>query len=307
MALIASTFTCMGTHWNGTGKMFYFDGGIIILDNCALLSPGVWTIGAGATITLRNCALECKATAGNTSIVRLKNCSYRAVSRTGTGNIVDESSHLLDSIYHVIKKVWEALTATVYNSRTGAAGTVTLGGAGQVALTITAAAADIAGVESVADVAGSLESSFTPARTPRYIQEISVSAFGAGANGNRMFFGLRETLGGVIPDIAAEECAGFDWDGTNFRAISSNGGGVGLDTHLATPSTDVQHQLEVIVFGGAKSEFYVDGVLVATHSTAASRPAVILDWQELIHGLGTGADSAGVVTLRRGGVQECPA
>jgi len=53
-----------------------------------------------------------------------------------------------------------------------------------------------------------------------------------------------------------------------------------------------------------KVEFYVDGVLVATHSTRY--PAAAMFWQELVHGTGTGAASACDTTLRRGRVQECP-
>lgn len=259
----------------------------------------VGNLGTG-TFTIENSTLIGVTVNNASAIIRLRNCDYWVVTRTA-GSIVDESMALIDGLFHVLHKVWEVLTAAVYNSRTGGAGAVTLGGAGQVRLRITNAAADIAGLESAADVAGSLESSFTPARTPRYVQQISVSAFGAGANGNRQFYGLRATLGGAIP--AAEQHAGFIWDGTNFKA-SSYDGGVAQTTNLTTPSTGAQHTLEVIIFAAVKVEFRVDGVLVATHTTRI--PSALLDWQELIHGIGTGASSAGDVTLRRGRIQECP-
>ena len=53
-----------------------------------------------------------------------------------------------------------------------------------------------------------------------------------------------------------------------------------------------------------KIEFYVDGVLVATHSTRI--PTAVLDWQHLIIGLTTGGGDTISVTVRNGGCQECP-
>ena len=122
-----------------------------------------------------------------------------------------------------------------------------------------------------------------------------------------MFFGLRETLGDDVP-AATEDHAGFIWDGSDFKA-SSDDGVATQETNLTTPSTDAQHQIEVIVFGGVTTvgwvEFYVDGILVATHSTRI--PVNALDWQHLLETAGGGGGDAIDVTVRAGGVQECPA
>ena len=184
-------------------------------------------------------------------------------------------------------------------------GTPQDGGGGQILLEVdTAGVADAEAVETFPAIAGALANSWTPARTPRFLGQVAVDTFHADAD---MFFGLRETLGAAIPDITAEECAGFDWDGAAFRAISSDGGGVGVFTDLTTPSVNVQHQLEVIVIGGVQVEFYVDGVLVATHATAAGMPIVALNHQHILNnGVGGGGAGDIDVTVRNGGVQECP-
>lgn len=301
-ASVAGTWTGKGNRFAGTCAMFNLSNGTFTFDNCALAATAAWT-NTASTMTLRHCAIAAPVVAGNTAIVRLYECSYRAISRAGTGNIVDESPRLQDAPWKVHKWTWQAdlANAQVY-TRTGA----TDGGTGQILLEVdTAAGATQQGVEADAEAAGSLPNEFTPARTPRFMTQIGVDNFHADAD---MFFGLRETLGDAIPDITAEECAGFDWNGANFRAISSDGAGVGVATDLATPTVDVQVQLEVIVFGGGNVEFYVNGVLVATHTTAAGRPSAVLDWQHLLNnGAGGGAAGDIDVTVRNGGCQECPA
>ncbi len=297
-----STWTGKGNRWAGTCGMFSAVGGTLTFDNDAIICTGAWT-NTGSTMTLRHCAIEAPVVAGNGALVRLKNCSYRAIQRAGTGNIVDESPWLGDAPWKVHK--WNWMTALA-NMDVGVRGTPVDAGSGQVLLEVnTGAAADQEAVETNPEAAGSLGNELTPARTPRFITQIAVDNFHADAD---MFFGLRETLGNAIPNIAAEECAGFDWNGANFRAISSDGGGVGQTTNLTTPSVNVQHQLEVIVLGGVQVEFYVDGVLVATHATAGGRPSAALDWQHLLNnGAGGGAAADIDVTIRPGGAQECPA
>lgn len=234
-------------------------------------------------------------------IIRLVGTFYRDINRSATGNIVDQSPWLGDMPWHVEKWSWQAALA---NSQVAVRGTPIDAGSGQVLLEVdAAAAADQEAVEVLPEVAGALGNEFTPARTPRFITQIAVDNFHADC---RMFFGLRETLGNAIPDITAEECAGFDWNGTNFRAISSDGI-TGVATNLTIPTVDTHVQLEVIVFGGVRVEFYVDGVLVATHSTAAGLPSAVLDWQHLLNNY-TGGGAAGDidVTVRNGGCQECP-
>ncbi len=297
-SFVAGAWTGRGNRWAGTCGMFNVSAGTITLDNDSLICTAAWT-NTASIIILRNCAIEAPVVAGNAGQVRMKNCSYRAISRTGTGNIVDESPGLQNAPWHIERWNWEAVLAS---AQVGTRGTPVDGGSGQVMLEVTDNGAGQEAVESSLEVAGSLGTEFTPARTPRWLGQIAVDAFDAHVT---MFFGLRETLGNAAPNLAAEECAGFDWDGTNFRAVSSDGI-TGETTNLTTPTVNVHVQLEVIIIGGVQVEFYVDGVLVATHSTAAGLPAAVHDWQHLLATAGAGGGDVIQVTVRQGGCQECP-
>ncbi len=298
----AGTWTGGGNRWAGTCHMFNVSAGTITLDNDALLCTAAWT-NTGSTITLRHCAIEAPVVAGNLATVRMKNCSYRAISRAGTGNIVDESPQLQDAPWKVHKWTWMAALA---NMDVAVRGTPLDAGSGQILLEVnTGGAADQEATETNPEAAGSLGNEFTPARTPRFITQITVDEFHADAD---MFFGLRETLGNAVP-AATEDHAGFIWNGTNFIA-SSDDGVASQTTVLTTPTVNVHVQLEVIVFGGVTTvgwvEFYIDGVLVATHNTRI--PVNGLDWQHLLNnGAGGGAAADIDVTVRNGGVAECPA
>lgn len=301
------TVTGTGNRWAGTCKMFYIATGTITLDNDALICPGAWVNASTTAIlmTLRNCAIEAPVVAGNLAVVRMKNCSYRAISRTGTGNIVDESPHLQDAPWKVHK--WNWMTA-IANMDVGVRGNPLDAGSGQVLLEVNpVGAADQEAVETNTEAGGALGNEFTPARTPRFLTQIAVDNFHADVT---MFFGLRQSLGDAVP-LAAEHHAGFAWDNLDvsvnkFWAISSDGAQQII--LLTTPTVNVHVQLEVIVFGGVTTvgwvEFYIDGVLVATHITRI--PVNGLDWQHLLATLGGGADVDIDVTVRNGGCQEAP-
>jgi len=297
---IGSTITGKGNRWAGTAQMFSVVLGTITLDNDALICTGAWS-NTGSTIVLRGCNIEAPVVAGNLAIVRMKNCSYRAIQRSGTGNIVDESPDLKDAPWHIQR--WNWLTALA-NAQVVVRGTPLDAGTGQVLLQVVDDVPDVEAVESGTEAAGALSNKLTPARTPRFITQIAVDSFDAEVT---MFFGLRETLGDAVP-AATEDHAGFIWDGTNFKSSSDDGVGI-QENNLAEPSTDVLHQLEVIVFGGVTTvgrvEFYVDGLLVQTHVTRI--PVHDLDWQHLLPTAGGGLGDAVDVTVRGGGVQQCPA
>ena len=74
---------------------------------------------------------------------------------------------------------------------------------------------------------------------------------------------------------------------------------------LATKYASVQVTLEIIIIGGVEVEFYIDGVLVATHSTRV--PDLTLDWQHILVTAGAGGGDAIDVTVRDGWCQEAPA
>ncbi|KKN14274.1 hypothetical protein LCGC14_0997850 [marine sediment metagenome] len=254
-----------------------------------------------ATMWFRSCTIEKNITAGNLGTIRLYNCSYRQINRTGTGNIVDESPDLKDAPWHVQRWSW---MATLAQSQVSVRGTPLDAGTGQILLQVVDDVADVEAVESGTEAAGALSNKLTPARTPRFITQIVVDSFDPHVT---MFFGLRETLGDAVP-AATEDHAGFIWDGANFKSSSDDGIGI-QENNLAEPSTDTLHQLEVIVFGGVTTvgwvEFWVDGVLVQTHATRI--PVTDLDWQHLLPTAGGGTGDAIDVTVRGGGVQQCPA
>ncbi|GAG80614.1 unnamed protein product, partial [marine sediment metagenome] len=248
----------------------------------------------------RHCTIVAPVVAGDLATVRLYECSYSAISRTGTGNIVDESPRLSDAPWKVHKWDWGPDLA---NAQIAVRGTPIDAGSGQVLLEVTDSAGDAEAVEQPADAAGALDSSFTPARTPRFITQVSIDALDPDVT---MFFGLRKTLGVAVP-AATEDHAGFIWDGTDFFASSDDGAAI-QQTDLTDPSTGDLVQLEVIVFGGlttvGRVEFYIDGVLVATHVTRI--PVDPLDWQHLLQTAGLGTGDLVQVTVKNGGCQECP-
>jgi len=288
------------TRYAGTARLLDLDAGTVSLSNDTIPCTGAWG-NTDSAVFMSNCSVEAPIVAGNGAVVRLKNCSYRAISRTGTGNIVDESPYLSDAPWHVEKWSWQAALA---NAQVAVRGTPIDAGSGQVQLEVTDNVAGQEAVESLPAAAGALDVSFLPARTPRCLMQIAHDAFDEHTTA---FYGLRHTLGDAIPNVAAEECAGFDWDGANFRAISSDGV-TGQTTNLTTPTVDTHVQLEVIVFGGLKVEFYVDGVLVATHSTLPDGvPDATLDWQHLLETAGADGGDVIQVTVRNGGCQSCPA
>jgi len=237
-------------------------------------------------------------------IIRLLGTQYRAINRTATGNIVDQSPYIGDMPWHVQKWTWQVALA---NSQVAVRGTPRDDGSGQVLLEIdTAVGPDQEAVEALPAV-GPYPRTFDPAKTPRMITQYLWNRTGAG---EFTFIGLRETPGNAYPaGGGAEHCAGLIYDTTapaaTFFARSDDGTNH-EDTNIpaAGLSHAVQHQVEIIIFGGVRVEFYIDGVIVATHVTR--RPTNALYWQHLLY---TDGSSAGVVDLavRNGGVQECPA
>lgn len=303
----------VGNRWVGAATMFDVTRGTVTLDGDAILCTGAWLHAGttGTTITLRNCAIEAPVVAGNLATVRMKNCSYRAIQRTGTGNIVDESPDLKDAPWHVEKWTWQAALAA---AQVAVRGIPLDAGSGQVIIETLDSGAGVMAVETSPELARALGNEFTPARTPRFLTQISAHTDDGSTEGQpafdpdvAMFFGLRAALGPALP-AHPEHHAGFIWTGAAFNA-SSNDGVATQTTALTTPSDDAQHQLEVIVFGGVTTvgwvEFYVDGVLVATHTLRI--PTAVLDWQHIIIGLTTGGGDTISVTVRNGGTQECPA
>ena len=278
--------------------------GTVIVDNCDLST----TSRNGALINVAIAGGECDVNnsrlmgAGthlvcSAGIIRVRNSQYRSIARTAGGNIVDESPELKDTPWHVEKWDWQSVIA---QAQVSIRGTPQDAGSGQILLEVTDNVADQEAVESFPEIAGALANFLSPSMTPRFLTQISVDSFDPHVT---MFFGLRETPGNAIPG-AAEHHAGFDWNGTEFRAINCDGV-VQFGMVLGIPSTDTQHQLEVVIIGGVQSEFYVDGVHVWTDPSQV--PENSLYWQHLLATLGAGGGDLVQVTVRNGGAQECPA
>ncbi len=235
-------------------------------------------------------------------IITLRNCHYHAFTRSGTGNMVDHSEFVNDHIFHTFHMNWEITNANANIRRnTVSGGTITDGGTGQVVLNTNTTNTSLASIANAADAAGSLASTFNPARTPRKIVQMRSSVYQAN---NTQFFGFRTNMAATAVPAMAEAHAGFIWDGANFKVSCSNAGGVGSSGNIATPSTAIQHTLEIMIYGGVRIEFYVDGVLVQT--LTLNLPAVEMGWMNL--NVNTGVSGAVTnVTLRRTTCRECPA
>jgi len=269
--------------------------------NCTYIAV-ISNAGTGVFVIRESDVATVTATVG---VIRLRGTQYRSAIRTGAGVVIDESLGPAAAALRVVHRLWELAIIANQNiaTRLAIGGAVLSGGTGQTRLRINDNAADAAGTEQAADAAGSLASTWTPARGIRYVMPVSVANFRATTS---MFFGVRGVLGVAVP-AAAEHHAGFIWTGAAFNASSSNGGGVGQVSALATPSTGVHHILEVIVVGAVQVEFYVDGALVATHATAAGVPTAAQYFQEYEISTGAGGATTSDITLREGFLQECTA
>lgn len=294
------TIRSSNTRYAGTAKLLDLAAGTVYLSNDTCPCTGAWT-NTDSTVIMSNCSVEAPIVAGNGAIVRLRSCSYRAISRAGTGNIVDESPYLSDAPWHVEKWSWQAALA---NSQVAVRGTPRDDGSGQVLLEVNLDVADVEAVEALPAV-GSYPNTFDPAKTPRMITQYLWEYTGAYEH---VFIGLRHTPGDAYP-VANEDCAGFVYDSTldpgagTFFTYTIRGANVEYQP-ISAPGHAVPIQLEIIIFGGVRVEFYIDGVLVATHITRV--PIDALYWQHLLVTDGLGGDTDIDVAIRNGGCQECP-
>lgn len=290
---------------DGTSSLFYTTGGTVRWSSCKMDSTGTINVNTDALHYMENSYISVNVIAGNGAEVRLSECSYPYIERTGTGNIIDTSRKLQSGIYHVVDYTWNTSIAyaNVYVRKSGT-GDIQTGGSGQGVAGVRMNSVSYAGVENNVDITGGLNSSFNCARTIKMHQTVSINQFHA--NGH-MFIGVRETLGNAIPTVGgAENYAGFIWDGTNCRVESSNGGGVGQSTIITSPTINQQYSIEIQIYGSKRVDFYCNGVLVGSHSTANGIPSGYVDWQRLMVSDGGGDSSYMYMTLRNGYIVECP-
>jgi len=295
----------MNSVLGGTSTLFHVTGGTFQWTGCRLTATNPNVINTDSTHYAENCFIDSPVSAGNGAEVRLRNCSYKYVLRTGTGNIIETTRKMQEGIFHVVNFTWNTLVASGNVAiRKNADGDVLNGGSGQGTIGVQLNKVAYAGVENAVDATGALDSSFTCARTIRMSSTYSISSFPA--NG-KIFIGVRQTLGNAVPTLTgAENYAGLVWNGTNWTCQSSNGGGTGQSTTLASYTSGVQHTIEIEVLGSKRVDFYRDGILVASHSTATGLPSGLVDWQRLATADGGGANAFMYVTLRTGFIEECP-
>ena len=118
--------------------------------------------------------------------------------------------------------------------------------------------------------------------------------------------GLRETPGDVMPaGGGAEDCAVFCYDSGIGFFTRTDDGTDSEDQVIAAPGHINPIQLEVVIFGGVRVEFYMDNALVATHVTRV--PIDTLRWQHLLYTDGGGGVTDVNMEILNGGCQECPA
>jgi hypothetical protein len=295
----------MNSVLGGTANLFNITGGTFQWTGCRLTGMGISVVNQNATHYTENCFIDAPVFAGNGAEVRLRNCSYKYVNRTGTGNILDTSRKLQSGIFHVVDFTWNTVitSANVYVRKSGT-GDLQTGGSGQGVMGVRLNSVSYVGVENNVDVTGGLDSSFTCARSIRMHQTYSVSQYVAN---NKIFMGVRQTVGNAVPTLAgAENYAGFSWNGTNILCQSSNGGGVGQETVLPSSVAGIQRSFEMEILGSKRVDFYRDGILVASHSIAAGVPSGLVDWQRLITSDGGGGATYTYLTLRNGFIEECP-
>jgi hypothetical protein len=295
----------MNSVLGGTATLFHVTGGTYQWTGCRLTATNPNVVNTDSTHYAENCFIDSPVSAGNGAEVRLRNCSYKYVLRTGTGNIIETTRKMQEGIFHVVNFTWNTLVASGNVAiRKNVDGDVLNGGSGQGTIGVQLNKVAYAGVENAVDVTGALDSSFTCARTIRMSSTYSISSFPA--NG-KIFIGVRQTLGNAVPTLTgAENYAGLVWNGTNWMCQSSNGGGTGQSTTLASYTSGVQHTIEIEVLGSKRVDFYRDGILVASHSTATGLPSGLVDWQRLATADGGGANAFMYVTLRTGFIEECP-
>lgn len=266
-----------------------------VVDNCEIVEitstndVGEITVYGGIVLTVTSSA----------GIIRLVGAFYRVINRTGTGNIVDQSPWLGDIPWHVDKWTWQAALA---QSQVAERGTPVDGGSGQVLLEATLNVAGQEAVEQLSEQNGARDNSFNPARTPRMITQFLWDRTGAN---EFICIGLRETPGDVMPaGGGAEHCAVFCYDGAQFFTRTDDGTNH-EDQVFGAPGHISPIELEIIVFGGVRVEFYMDGAIVATHVTR--RPTNSLRWQHMLYtDGGAGAATEVNMEIRTGGVQEAP-
>lgn len=98
-----------------------------------------------------------------------------------------------------------------------------------------------------------------------------------------MFIGFRTTPGHSEP-AGAEKYAGLKLQSSTYSVVVSDG--TAASHGISSPTINVRHVLEILIVAATKVEFYIDGVLVYTHTTKL--PTGDLYWTAFLYSNGTG-------------------
>lgn len=182
--------------------------------------------------------------------------------------------------------VWETDNITDIQGQIGlgmgANGDVSMGGTGQIRLEIEDdTAGSNAYLYNKPEANNAKDTSFNASRSPYARFEFNLDAKKALQD---IYFGFRTTVSGSVL-AHPEKWAVIAWNGAQWSAWSDDGT-TSETTVIASPTDNVRHVVEILIVSATSVEFYVDGVLVATHTTKL--PTGDLDWTVLMVGDGSG-------------------
>lgn len=182
--------------------------------------------------------------------------------------------------------VWENETTTAINGQigigTGANGDVSMGGTCQIRLQITDDDnGSNAYVYNLPEANNALDTSFNASRSPYGRFEFSLDSAKALQN---ITVGFRTTPSGSVL-ANPENWAVVNFDNSTWSTWT--GDGSSATSNLQSSLTDaVRHVVEILIVSATRVEFWIDGVLVETHTT--NLPTGDLEWTVLLNGDGSG-------------------
>jgi hypothetical protein len=182
--------------------------------------------------------------------------------------------------------IWESDSDTTYpieQGDSGAGASFQMGGFGQSVLKVDDDQAGAKWIYGQAEQNDSLDNSFNADRNPYMRAEFAIN------NSDPVtlaFIGFRTTPGGALPLPAAESYAGLHWTGAIW--IFENGDGAGnQDTSgTQTVAANTRYVIEIYINGGSQVEYWKNGVLIKTSTTAL--PSGALEWCVLLKSAGGG-------------------
>lgn len=162
-------------------------------------------------------------------------------------------------------------------------GTDDMGGSGQLVQKVDDDEAGSAYVGNQTEQNSAKDTSFNASRNPYLRVEFSINNSDVATE---VFIGFRTTLGAARPLPAAESYAGLIWNGAVWLFVNGDGAGNLDSSGSQTVVAARRYVIEIFINGGSYVEYWKDGVLVKTSTTAL--PSGNLEWQSLIKSVGGG-------------------